>query len=357
MKRPTPKATLCAAILLLPLHANALDFDAFKQTIKETALQEQQTDAKDPGLTPTSAIETVAQHDYEGALTNADRTCTQMVDNFELDKDIGRLFVDTASSSFKSIRDNYLSGKKGVDKDEALKQLRQNAKKLNWLPMSQELILGEEAHTNISASSSFITRSNNSRVTRQYEKSDALLKRVASGIEADHPYDFKLFLLNDRTPNAMAGPGGYLYLSVGALDSDHAELILSHEIAHVLKRHKTREIQATLIDSVDSINALKKLMQADGSSTEQIKKLGKTFVNFNNYSKNQELQSDACAVRIATNVKGVKIGPQIAALTRTFQNKPDQQIAQQGEFGASHPPYKERRKTMKDVAGLVAAGK
>ena len=58
--------------------------------------------------------------------------------------------------------------------------------------------------------------------------------------------DFKFAVLNTDTVNAYAAPGGYVFITRGALDNmeDEAELaaVLAHEIAHTTERHIVKEL-------------------------------------------------------------------------------------------------------------------
>ena len=60
---------------------------------------------------------------------------------------------------------------------------------------------------------------------------------------ADYPYQFKL--VNDKTINAFALPGGFIYINRGIIDAAdrEAELagVIGHEIGHVALRHGTNQ--------------------------------------------------------------------------------------------------------------------
>src|SRR5262249_26720853 len=65
------------------------------------------------------------------------------------------------------------------------------------------------------------------------------LAAVAPG--ARFPYEFRV--VNDRSLNAFALPGGFVYVNRGALDAarseDEVAAVIAHEIAHVSLRHGT----------------------------------------------------------------------------------------------------------------------
>jgi len=73
---------------------------------------------------------------------------------------------------------------------------------------------------------------------REYVKAvGARLARNAPGFR----FDYQLEIVDDWEPNAFALPGGYIYISRGALaltaSEDELANVLAHEIAHVASRH------------------------------------------------------------------------------------------------------------------------
>ena len=92
---------------------------------------------------------------------------------------------------------------------------------------------------------------------------------------------------------------------------------MAHEIAHVLQRHETRSLQARLTDSIDSLDRLRKLIDGatsnPGSLLVYSNELMSRFVVF---SKGQELQADACAVRLLDSAFADK--KKLAEVIRTY---------------------------------------
>ena len=79
---------------------------------------------------------------------------------------------------------------------------------------------------------------NNDPVLNQYINSLGQ-RLVKSSNRNDIPYTFKV--VNDKSINAFAIPGGYCYINLGLIDlaESEAELasVISHEIAHVVGEH------------------------------------------------------------------------------------------------------------------------
>jgi Zn-dependent protease with chaperone function len=71
---------------------------------------------------------------------------------------------------------------------------------------------------------------------------------VAVSDRPDMPYTFKV--LNSKDINALATPGGFIYVFKGLTDympsDEELAGVLSHEIGHVVKRHTARQIEKSL---------------------------------------------------------------------------------------------------------------
>jgi predicted Zn-dependent protease len=68
---------------------------------------------------------------------------------------------------------------------------------------------------------------------------------VAISDRKDLPYTFKV--LNSKEVNALACPGGFIYIFKGLVDNmpsdDELAGIIGHEVGHVVKRHTVKEIE------------------------------------------------------------------------------------------------------------------
>lgn len=71
----------------------------------------------------------------------------------------------------------------------------------------------------------------------------------------DLPYSFKV--LNSKDVNAMAAPGGFIYIFKGLVDlmpsDDELAGVIGHEIGHVVKRHSVKQIEKNLLLNVGFI--------------------------------------------------------------------------------------------------------
>lgn len=88
------------------------------------------------------------------------------------------------------------------------------------------------------------------------EKLNSYVNKVGKGLAqyAGRPeIEFRFAVLDTDAVNAFAAPGGYIFVTRGALGKmeDEAELaaVLSHEIAHVTERHIVRELNIKATDA------------------------------------------------------------------------------------------------------------
>lgn len=177
------------------------------------------------------------------------------------------------------------------------------AKQLNWLPMNVEKLYGERAHreeTNLLGRESRLGK-------KYYPIADGMLKDVQAKVGAPHNYDFQLFIQKTSTHNALSRPGGYLYVDQGLLEdpAEHpkAYFAIAHEVAHVLQRHETRELQSMIIDSISYKDELTKVISSAGANPDAVLarvKVGKNV--FIRHHIDQELQADSCAARLLSRV-------------------------------------------------------
>jgi predicted Zn-dependent protease len=173
------------------------------------------------------------------------------------------------------------------------------AKQLNWLPMTAEVAYGERLHQDEVA----ILERDSKLGQKYYPIADRLLEEVLASVGQPHDYQFKLFILKNSSRNAAARPGGFLYLDQGLVD-DPAQLpkayfAVAHEVAHVLQRHETKELQSNVVDAISSKDELVKVVTGSVANPNLIFSYVKAEKNrYTRHHVDQELQSDSCAVRL-----------------------------------------------------------
>ncbi len=117
--------------------------------------------------------------------------------------------------------------------------------------------------------------------------------------------EFHLTILDTEELNAYAAPGGYIFITKGALKymKDEAELagVIAHEVAHITERHVVKELK---IKGTDDSSDLARL--AGGSSGAaraafgQAIEKGLELIFKDGYKKEDEMQADKTSVTIST---------------------------------------------------------
>ena len=76
----------------------------------------------------------------------------------------------------------------------------------------------------------------------------SLANRLVASLQQSHQ-PITIFLVDDPSINAFAGPGGFIGVHTGLLLAAHSEgelvSVLAHEIAHVTQRHLVRAFEAS----------------------------------------------------------------------------------------------------------------
>lgn len=257
---------------------------------------------KAPGSNaPVREIKTVSHI----SLVVLDKHCPDIVQPYELTDNIASLAVfsvkEAAKGAVGAVKGLFGGGRttNAPGKSAILDSVRLAAKQLNWLPMAAEKLYGAKLHEeeiNVLPRESSLGR-------KYYPLADAMLSKILSGIHEKHDYEFQLFILKSAERNAVARPGGYLYMDQGLLSSPaglrKAYFALAHEIAHVLQRHETKELQGTIVDSITAKDQLLQVMSKAGSNPKIILEHVKAKKDiYSKHHADQELQSDSCAARL-----------------------------------------------------------
>ncbi len=162
--------------------------------------------------------------------------------------------------------------------------------------------------------------------------------------------EFRFAVLDTDMVNAFAAPGGYIFITKGALAKmeDEAELaaVLAHEIAHVTERHIVRELNIKGTDA----SPVSGFAQVLGGGTGAVRLLFTQMVDqaaeilFDKGLKKQdELDSD----RVATLMLSAA-GYDPTALKR-YLVKISKAEKETQVMSGTHPPFADRIKNVSDI--------
>jgi len=211
------------------------------------------------------------------------------------------------------------------------------AKAAGGLSDQDEIKLGREVAANLAARYGLVEDAGKARYVNLVGQAV-----VTQSDRKKIPYHFGI--LHTSEINALAAPGGYIFITQGLLDTlkDESELggVLAHEVTHVVRRHIVKAIrQANLI------GAGQDLASAAGKDVSQFSQLSDFSINLlsNGLSRGDELDADKGGTILAA-----KAGYDPAGLRRSIERLAARQKADVllGRFNKTHPPASDRLKAI-----------
>jgi hypothetical protein len=131
---------------------------------------------------------------------------------------------------------------------------------------------------------------------------NALGQQLVSKAPNEYKFPFYFKIVNDRSMNAFALPGGPIYIHRGAIEAadNEAQLagVVGHEIGHIILRHGTN--QATKAERTQGFLGILGAVLGDGAAG-QIATIGGSFLASSvllKYSRDAETQSDLMGTQI-----------------------------------------------------------
>lgn len=178
----------------------------------------------------------------------------------------------------------------------------------------------------------------------------ALVQRVGSRIAAvcdrqNMPYKFSV--IDDKTLNAFAVPGGFVYIHSGLLDKlneNELAFVLGHEVGHVSARHSVKRLQANLGFQMLLTLAFIGAGGGDSSAAQSVAGVSNTIYNLvaMGYSREDEFLADRLGIKYA-NLSGYKPDGAVGALGKLKTETKGWDLP----FSSSHPPLDERIKQVR----------
>ncbi len=168
------------------------------------------------------------------------------------------------------------------------------------------------------------------------------------------------FLIQDSQDiNALAAPGGLIFVTRGILDCCQNETavaaVLAHEIGHVQSKHGLRAIKNSRITNalvtvgVESAKAFGPQELADLTQDFEgsIDDISQTLIN-SGYSRAYEFEADRAAITIMH-----RVGYNPAGLVEMLQVMRQRLVPGQNDFASTHPSPESRILEIKSIIGLV----
>jgi predicted Zn-dependent protease len=158
----------------------------------------------------------------------------------------------------------------------------------------------------------------------------------------DIQYHFAV--LETPTVNAFAAPGGYVFVTRGALGlmRDEAELagVLAHEVGHVNRRHVINQIRKS-----DTMREVRDQLDIQGTTLDRVVGTGSNAL-FMGLSRDDEMEADSLGLEYAS-AAGYDPGGLAAFIGRLNQHAGEGPLA---DFYATHPKPDERIDRLNAIA-------
>lgn len=238
--------------------------------------------------------------------TMLDKKCEIPVAPFALTDNFASLTVLAGKLAASNMIEQIGNKNQAQSRHKIPQVVRLAARQMNWLPMAAEKVYGDylfEQETDI-------LPPDGKQGKAAYQTARKILADVLKGIPETSEYQFQIHVLKQAGSNAKATPGGHIYVDKGLVTNPallgKAYFAVAHEISHVLQRHETRALQGRVIDTLSLASNLPGLLNAMNASRSDpraivgILSTGKEMLS--RYHADQEIQADACAVRLLTDI-------------------------------------------------------
>ena len=228
-------------------------------------------------------------------------------------------------------------------------------RQFNIVSESQEIAIGQESHAAVIKEFGLYD---------EKPELNALVDRVGHRLAAasERPnLPWRFTVLDSPIVNAMALPGGYIYITRGMLErinsEDELAGVLGHEIAHVTARHAAQQIskqqpaQFGLV--LGAVVAGPEVLQQYG----QLAQIGLGLL-FQRYSRQHETEADLLGTGYVAEVHYNPIG--VERMLMTLQRLDKNPASGLDRYFMSHPDPAKRvadvRHKITELSGMVSAG-
>lgn len=259
------------------------------------------------GLKGASAV--VSPLFETGHVRNVDKYCDSLEESYEVTDNVLRVI---SAGGLQALQSWQQSGfrRSPIGSRDVNEVVKTVSRDYLWMPVSFEQSLGDELHARQEHTNKILSKTAR-RNRNLYVKAEEALN-IAAKDYTKLPYEVKLYVVESDQINAEALPAGYIYVTRKAandLDEDALQLVLGHEMAHIAKRHTSKQIQQRLVDTGLAVDMMERILK--NRSMEGIDKVfsgARVIDSFNGvfaqYDQDQELQADACSIRAMLSAGG-----------------------------------------------------
>lgn len=218
----------------------------------------------------------------------------------------------------------------------------------------QEVMLGREARGHLAEQFGGILADGTVANRTVDEVGETLVEALRTGYSADGktlPYQFEFHVLaDDATVNALALPGGQIFITSGLLaqlqDNDQLAAVLSHEIGHVIHRHAAQRMAKAQLKA--QLTAAIEVATEEEDSAAPIEWVGGLLAL--RYSRQQELESDRWGLELMS-----RAGYHREAMLELLEILQQTGGRSGPEFLQTHPHAETRRQAIQEMLNREAA--
>jgi Zn-dependent protease with chaperone function len=168
----------------------------------------------------------------------------------------------------------------------------------------------------------------------------AQIGRWLAGYVKEKKLPFIIRVTAEREPNALALPGGPVFVSWPLLEMcqgqrDEIAFVLGHEMAHIVRQHTLNRIVKDA-----ALSLLLRQTSGRHAASAWLSKAGRQLLSCA-YSRDDELEADVFAVALVGTAGGDALAGE-RLLEKLAQGASGQSVSIAGDYLATHPPLMER---------------
>ncbi|HUQ50078.1 MAG TPA: M48 family metalloprotease [Terriglobales bacterium] len=174
------------------------------------------------------------------------------------------------------------------------------------------------------------------------------------------PMEYKFGILDSEAVTAFGVPGGYVFITRGAIANmkDEAELAgaLAHEVAHIDNRHLEKQVRSKGVTGL-AFEEVGDRVPAPGILKDLAKNIVTNLVTMS-YSRDKEDEADRKGVEMAAGAGYDAGGLKNFLVSLKTAEEADQQGSSRrlGVWGSTHPPLSERINSLTALAAKFSGG-
>ena len=168
----------------------------------------------------------------------------------------------------------------------------------------------------------------------------AQIGRWLAGNVKERKLPFIVRVTEEREPNALALPGGFVFVSWPLLEMcqgqrDEIAFVLGHEIAHIVLQHTLKRIVKDA-----ALSLLLRQSSGRNAASAWLSKAGRQLLG-SAYSRDDELEADVFAAALVGTAGGDALAGE-RLLEKLDQGTGGQSVGIAGDYLTTHPPFTER---------------